>query len=299
MSTKPLLLDGSMGQEIVNRGGKSNYGEWAVAALYEAPEMVKDIHRDYLLAGADVLTTNTYSTTRTRLRYREMENQFETLVHKAGSLAQSARESMQATHPNVQIAGGLGPLEASYVNEFNLSYDEMVTEFDELMTLLEPYVDLYLGETFSTILEARAFLTAAKRHDKPTWVSWTLEDHASVQLRGGETLSDAIESIKPLAPDTILVNCCTPNSIDLGIDILKASELPFGGYANGFVEISPDWEPTTQVDSQVAKQHDLTPERYGQHATKWMESGATIIGGCCDIGPAHIAHLRQIIDKDR
>ena len=61
---KPILLDGGMGQEIVNRGGKGGYGEWAVAALYEDPELVRDIHLDYIRAGADVITTNTYGTTR-------------------------------------------------------------------------------------------------------------------------------------------------------------------------------------------------------------------------------------------
>ena len=84
--SKPILLDGGMGQELVNRGGKGAYGEWAVAALYENPDMVRAIHRDYIHAGADIITTNTYSATRTRLDHVAMENRFAELVRAAGSL---------------------------------------------------------------------------------------------------------------------------------------------------------------------------------------------------------------------
>lgn len=210
--SKPILLDGSMGQEIVNRGGKSDYGEWSVAALYENPQLVKEIHGDYIQAGADVITTNTYSTSRTRLRFKGMEDRLGELVTVAGSLALSAKEESGKT--GLQIAGSFGPLEASYISEFELSFDEMVAEFRELMDLLDPYVDLYLGETFSTTLESKAFLTASTGRDKPVWVSWTLHDHGENHLRGEETLSGAINSLKGFAPDAVLINCCKPESID-------------------------------------------------------------------------------------
>ena len=87
MSAKPILLDGGMGQEIVNRGGKSGFGEWAVAALYDDPDLVREIHLDYIRAGADVITTDTYGTTRIRLRHVGMEDRFEELgsdVRQAG-----------------------------------------------------------------------------------------------------------------------------------------------------------------------------------------------------------------------
>lgn len=295
--TKPLLLDGAMGQEIVNRGGKSGYGEWAVAALYEHPDIVKDIHSDYLQSGADVITTNTYSTTRTRLRHNDMENRFEDLVKLAGSLALEAVERTTNKRSDVQIAAGIGPLEASYISDFTLDFDQMVEQFDELMSLLASYVDIYLGETFSTIVEARAFLTAAQNHDKQAWVAWTLEDHGSDRLRSDETLHEAINTIKPFEPDAILLNCCTPNSIDKGIKHLQQSGLVFGGYANGFVEIPTSWHPTGGVGKQLTTREDLTPEKYGTFVSRWIAHGATIVGGCCDIGPAHIARLRQAIDK--
>ena len=88
---KPILLDGGMGQEIVNRGGKGGFGEWALAALHENPDLVREIHCDYIEAGADVITTNSYGTTRTRLRYMGIEERFEALMRIAGELAVAAR----------------------------------------------------------------------------------------------------------------------------------------------------------------------------------------------------------------
>ena len=288
-----ILLDGGMGQEIVNRGGKVAYGEWAVAALYENPVMVQAIHRDYIQAGADIITTNTYSATRTRLRHVAMEDRFEELVQLAGQLAVQAREASAAGH--VKIAACLPPLEASYVSQFALSFDEMAARYRELMDLLDPYVDIYLGETLSTSQEARAVLKAAQGRDKPIWVSWTLQDHGSNVLRGGETLQDALTSLDSL-PDAILINCCTPDSIDSALPDLRSSGLPFGGYANGFVEIPDEWDDYGGV-TQLQTRTDLSPPAYADRVQHWITTGAAIVGGCCEVGPVHIARLRQLIDQ--
>ena len=289
-----ILLDGGMGQEIVNRGGKVAYGEWAVAALYENPAMVQAIHRDYIQAGADIITTNTYSATRTRLRHVEMEDRFEQLVQLAGQLAVQARETSAAGH--VKIAACLPPLEASYVSQFALSFDEMTARYRELLDLLDPYVDSYLGETLSTSQEARAVLKAAQGRDKPIWIAWTLQDHGSSVLRGGETLQDALASLDSL-PDAVLINCCTPNSIDSALPDLRSSGLPFGGYANGFVEIPDEWDDYGGV-TQLQTRTDLSPPAYADRVQRWIAAGAAIVGGCCEVGPAHISRLRQLIDQE-
>jgi len=284
-----------MGQEIVNRGGKSGYGEWSLAALHENPQIVKEIHLDYIKAGADVITTNTYSTSRTRMKHVGIEDRFEELVKLAGQLAVDARDESGKT--DVKIAASLGPLEASYIHDFKLSFDEMVAQFSELMDLLAPYVDIYLGETFSTIQESRAFLTASQGRNQAVWVSWTLGDHGSINLRGEESLADAIKSLDGFSPDAVLINCCTPDSIDSALSALGDTGLTYGGYANGFVEIPDEWISDGNVD-QIISRKDLTPDIYTDHALNWVNAGATIIGGCCNIGPAHIAHLRQAIDNN-
>ena len=292
--TTPLLLDGSMGHEIVNRGGKSGYGEWGIDALHENPAIIGAIHREYIDAGADVITTNTYSVTRTRLRHVGIEDRLAELAALGGQLAVEARTAR--ARPDVQIAASIGPLEGSYINSFTLSYDEMVAEFSELMTLLAPYVDIYLGETFSTRIEAQAFLTAAQDQPKPIWVAVSLDDSAPAHLRGGETLVSALATIAPFAPDAVLLNCCMPESIDQQLTTLQRAGVPYGGYANGFVKIPDNWQKDRDVVAQIASRTDLSPAVYSQHAQNWLQAGASIVGGCCDIGPEHIAHLRQTLD---
>lgn len=293
-NAKPILLDGGMGQEIVNRGGKGGFGEWAVAAVYEDADLVREIHCDYIRAGADVITTNTYGTTRIRLRHAGIEDRFEELARTAGELTQAARAD--CGRPDVRVAASLPPLEASYVNEFALSFDETAAQFGELMDLLAPYVDIVLGETLSTSFEARAFLQAAAARDKTAWLSLTLDDHGSTNLRGGESLKAVIADLGDATPDALLINCCTPDSISCALPILRARGIPYGAYANGFVEIPDDWEEEGGV-VQLSSRADLPPEVYADHAAGWMEAGASIVGGCCEIGPAHIARLRQLIDS--
>lgn len=291
---KPILLDGGMGQEIYNRGGKGGYGEWATAALYEEPQLVREIHLDYIRAGADVITTNTYGTTRSRMAAVGMEDRFEALVQTAGELAAGARA--EGERGDVRVATSLPPLEASYVNEFALSYDETSAQFGEMMDLLDPYVDIYLGETLSTSFEARAFLEAARGRGKTTWLALTLGDHGATDLRGGEKLEDVIAQARDYAPDALLINCCTPDSVGAALPILGASGLPYGGYANGFVEIPAAWDERGGV-MQLETRRDLSPELYAGDVARWIEAGAAIVGGCCETGPAHIARLRQLIDS--
>lgn len=293
---KPILLDGGMGQEIYNRGGKGGYGEWAVAALYEDPQLVREIHLDYLRAGADVITTNTYGTTRMRLAAVGLEDRFEALVRAAGELASEARA--MAGRGGARIATSLPPLEASYVNEFELSYEAMSAQFGELMDLLDPYVDIFLGETLSTWIEARAFLEAAQGRGKTTWLALTLEDHGSTDLRGREKLADVVSQAREYAPDALLVNCCTPDSVCAALPILQESGLPFGAYANGFVEIPAAWDERGGV-MQLETRSDLSPEVYAEDVKRWIEAGAAVVGGCCETGPAHIARLRQLIDSGK
>ena len=90
-----------------------------------------------------------------------------------------------------------------------------------MMDLLDPYVDIFLGETLSTAFEACAFLEAAQDRSKTVWLSLTLDDHGSTNLRGGESLAEVIESLRDFQLDALLINCCTPDSIHAALPILR------------------------------------------------------------------------------
>ena len=139
-------------------------------------------------------------------------------------------------------------------------------------------------------------MQAAQARDKTTWLSLTLDDHGSTDLRGGESLSQVIGDLGEGLPDALLINCCTPASIHSALPILHASGIPFGAYANGFVEIPDSWDEAGGV-SQLSTRTDLSPEVYAADVARWIDMGASIVGGCCEVGPAHIARLRELIDS--
>ena len=189
------------------------------------------------------------------------------------------------------LAGCLPPLVASYVAEVSKDYNNSLDEYRQLVALQKDGVDLFLIETMSNIDEARAALTAVKEADKPAFVSLTIADDLSNKLRSGEDLRVAIDVLSNENPNGIMLNCSSPEAITKAMSIMTELNIPFGGLGNGFTTISP-LSPGSTVDKLSARK-DLSPKVYAEFACQWVEAGATIIGGCCEIGPEHIDFLCQ------
>ncbi|MDX1461045.1 MAG: homocysteine S-methyltransferase family protein [Xanthomonadales bacterium] len=295
---RPLLLDGSMGQELIKRGVAGHGLLWSAGALLEAPRAVLEIHRDYISAGADIISTNTYAATRVVLGEAGLDHRFEALNILACELALEARE--RSGRP-VRLAGSLPPYQESYRPDLVGCFDEIEPLYREQAALLAQHVDLVLCETLSTAEEGRAAAAGASAAGKPVWVSWTLEDHlradGSARLRSGETLDEAVAALNGLDIAALLVNCSPPEVIGRAVVQLRSlTRLPVGAYGNAFTPIPPMWEHHNDADLPPART-DLGPDAYAGHARDWLDSGAAIIGGCCEIGPAHIARLRELIDR--
>ena len=286
-----VLLDGGMGQELVRRSSQPAHPQWSAFVMMHEPQIVQAVHEDYLRAGARVLTLNTYATTPGRFARFGTQDQFEPLQLKAVELALAARES---TGIEAAIAGCLPPLRGSYHPELVAPFDELLAEYRQIAAIEGPHVDLFLCETMSKAEEARAAATAAAETGKPVWVSWTLDEtlaeDGTARLRSGETLGEAVAALVGLAVEAVLVNCSPPEAIGAGVPELVATGRPCGGYANGFEPIPDAFRPGTTVDI-LGKRRDLGPEVYADHAIAWVEAGARIVGGCCEVGPAHIAAL--------
>jgi len=287
-----VLLDGGMGQELHRRGLKGANILWSAYALVTAPQSVGEIHRDYIKAGAKIITTNTYSTIRRRLEDAAIGASFEKLNVAAGKLAVAARDECAK---DVLIAGSLPPLQGSYRPDLVEEFAIIEPFYREQAEILSPYVDFFLCETMSSSEEARAAATGAASTGKPVWVSWTLHDGGANLLRSGETISQAHAALKDIPVSGFLVNCSSPESITAAMDDLSClGEYPVGGYANAFAGIPKNWALTSDA-SMPGVREDLTPQAYAEHAQHWITSGARIIGGCCEVGPEHIAHLHRMI----
>jgi S-methylmethionine-dependent homocysteine/selenocysteine methylase len=280
-----------MGRELWFRGVEILPTIWSANALLVAPDVVRDIHRDYIAAGADVITTNTYGVVRHELAREGIEHRLRELNELAGQLAVEAREGAGR---EVWIAGSLPPQNASYRPDLVLAPETLEPRYREQAEILAPYVDLFICETMSSAAEAVSAATPACATGKPVWVSYTLHEDRSGRLRSGESIAEAVRALDGLPVTGILANCCAPESITAAMPELRATGATvFGGYANTFTPVPETWtiDGSEPSDGFLGLRDDLEPAAYRDHAQDWLAAGATLIGGCCGTRPAHIALL--------
>jgi S-methylmethionine-dependent homocysteine/selenocysteine methylase len=297
MKQDVILLDGGMGQELYRRGIQGDKVLWSANALLLDVNAVRDVHREFIDAGADVITLNTYSTQPGRLNRAGMGEYIKSLNDIAGTVANEARE--QSGRKEVKIAASIPP-QYSYRPDIELSFDNMYEEYLEMVELLDPYVDLYLCETMTNAEEARAATSACAPKGKPIWCAWTCKDDGSGLLRSDETIEEAVKALKDIDIAAFMANCCAPESVEEVIiqlrSLLSEENAPLiGGYANGFTPIPPEWDPGNIEELGVRKH--FTPEVYRDITMEWVKRGADIIGGCCEISPAHIKAIAQALGK--
>ncbi|CDX12728.1 Homocysteine S-methyltransferase [Mesorhizobium sp. ORS 3324] len=285
--TAVILTDGGMGQELVRRSKSEPTPLWSARVLIDEPELVRDLHAEFIRAGARVITINTYSATPERLAREGAEELFKPLQKRGIELARQARDDAG----DAAIAGCLSPLFGSYAPALTISFEETLGIYRRIVAEQAEGVDLFLCETMASAEEARAAVTAACESGKPVWVSWTLADHGMPRLRSGESIAAAAAALGDLPVSARLLNCCRPEAIAAALPELLALGGPVGAYANGFTSVEALKHGGT-VDVLHAR-HDLDPQAYADQAIAWVEAGAQIVGGCCEVGPAHIAALRD------
>lgn len=293
---KIILKDGGMGQELVRRASDEPTPLWSAFIMLKEPELVRDVHRENIESGARVITLNTYAATPERLEQHDALDHFEPLQRAAIDLAQEAREQAICEWAHeVKIAGCLPPLFASYQPERAPGFEACVDSYAEIAATQAGHVDLMLAETMSSIKEGVAAAVAAKGVGKPVWVSFTIADDGSGRLRSGETVDEALDALEEVSPDAVLLNCSRPGSIDIALPSLLERETLFakGAYANGFESVE-ELKTTGTVDVLKART-DLGPQVYADRAMAWVRDGCEIIGGCCEISPAHIAALHEAL----
>jgi len=292
--TDIILLEGGTGQELLNRSANKAPRHWSAEYLLTEPDLVRAVHRDYIAAGARVITVNAYSASYTRMALLGEEDRVPELQQLAWQLAHAARDDAGPAGHGVAIAGCLPPLNGTYRPDRVRQFEDNLAEYRRLAELQAPHVDFFRCETLSTAQEGRAAAQAAAETGKPVWVSWTLDDAGATTLRSGETITQAHAALSGIPVAAVLANCTAPEAITAAMPELAATTLPTGGYANGFMPIPRTFLPGKTL-SQVAVRQDLDPAAYTRFAMNWITHGATIVGGCCETGPAHIAFLRDTL----
>ena len=288
---KLTILDGGMGSELIRRGATPRDGLWSAGALLDCPETVVDIHADYIRAGAEVITTNSYSTIPSYLEKHGLETRYEELARLAGSLAKTA---VRRSNKAVQIAGSIPPLDESYRPDLIRSPDECRPVYINLVKALLPNIDCFLCETMTSIQEASVAIEAVKSalggRQIPILVSLSLKEAPSGLLRSGESVENAAQVLEPLGISGLLFNCTSPEAIENATSRVNGSvSVPVGGYPNRFVEVPADWTLDNEV--QIKRDKSLTADSFVEGALRCVAKGAEMYGGCCGTTPKFIEAL--------
>ncbi|MCB6184158.1 homocysteine S-methyltransferase family protein [Leeia sp. TBRC 13508] len=295
MAQTVKILDGGMGRELNRIGAPFRQPEWSALALMEGPAYVGQVHDAFINNGAEIITTNSYAVVPFHIGDERFEANGEQLAALAGQLARESAN--KAGHP-VMVAGSLSPALGSYRPDLFVEADS-IRIHQTLIRGLDAYVDVWLAETQSSIAEIRAAHTALAGNSKPFWVSFTLDDEfpgEDVQLRSGESVAEAVKAALALGVKAVLFNCSQPEVMASAVKAARAEianagvSVEVGVYANAFPPQPKDAEANSGLDELRA---DLDPPHYLVWAQRWVEAGASIVGGCCGISPEHIGELAK------
>lgn len=284
-----VLLDGGTGTELARLGADVTPPLWSARALIDSPELVVQVHADYIKAGAEVIVANTFRTSPSILEAAGYGHLADELPELAVSLALEAIEREGAAGA-VCPAGCLSPLVDIAVGS-SLSEEELAAEHEEhSVRQALAGVEIIICETMTSVKEAVIAAQAAKNTGLPFVVSFVASDPR--HLPSGETLDTAVRAVEQLDPLAMAINCCPPEVIDGALATLLAiTNLPVGAYAHLG---SPNKDGSWNFDS------DITPQKFASVTERWFKMGARLIGGCCGSTVEHIqaARERLVIGKN-
>lgn len=270
-----------MGTELQRRGYKTALPLWSGPANFDVPKLVQAIHEDYIKAGSEVITTNTF---RTNIRAWKIVGRGKKAAD-ATKIGIDLALSVAAKHPGVIVGGSISTVEDCYEPESTPANNELEDEHGAQVALFKDSgVDFLMIETLNTIRETEIIARHAHKAGLPIWISVVTNEAGD--LLSGESITALVEAVSPYSPAVMGVNCRPPEVILAGAKKLAAA---FSGdkliYANG------DGQPANDLGWQFYDR--CSPEDYLTHAEEWIDLGFNIIGSCCGASPAHIKALKD------
>ena len=293
-----VVLDGAMGTELERLGAPMHDAVWCGKALEDYPDLVREVHRSYIEAGADVITTNTYASARHSLEPGGLGDRVEEWNARAVAFAREARDATDSPRP-VYVAGSV----STFGNFNRLDPAELARGMREQAQILARHgVDLLLLETLGSMRNGlEAGVEAIADLGLPVWVAMSCmqsrnseevmlgveesQAHSSDDLRMAyEPFGPAMAAVMARGGSAALMMHSDLNVTRAALESIAAHyDGPRGAYPNAGHWLRPQWAFVDQV----------SPEAYAEEASAWVASGARIVGGCCGIGPAHIKAVRE------
>ncbi len=258
-----FLLDGGVGSELTRLGLEHRPG------VIHGPEVTRKVHENYLGAGVDLLTTDTFTTNRYVLRrFGHPEERMAEFTRQAVEIAREARDRI---NPKALIVGSMsGP-----------GFENIEQEYaDQAEALVAGGVDILQPE-YTSFINCAPAVRAASRSGLPVFLGVRHVTEKGL-LDTGHTIQEVIDSLDGNLPDAILLMCSPPEAISISLPVLRQA---FDGAIGGYANILHRWD-------------ELTPERYAEFGRGWIrDHGAQIMGGCCGTRPEHIAGLRSVVNE--
>ena len=295
---KTRILDGGMGQELLARGMEPNGTLWSANALLNEKyhKLILDTHIDFVKAGAEVIVTTTFTTRKLRLKDNNSEDKFEYLNKKAGEIAQQTKK----LYPQLLIAGGLPPQNLTYEADTR-SENEIYENFHSQAKLLNPYVDFFYFDVLSSVREFQVAINSIQDFKKPYLIGAHISE--GTKLPSGEKISDILNKIEHNNLLGIILSCVSPENYELNLKEIQKLGVTFGFKLNAFIKTNPKpnytgaykKSKTGNPNEFLGQRKDLTPKKMAEFAKKFKESGATILGGCCETRPDHIKEMAKLL----
>jgi S-methylmethionine-dependent homocysteine/selenocysteine methylase len=284
-----IILDGGTGTDIQRRGAPMHSDTWCADVNGTHLDIVEAVHRDYVAAGADVVTANTFATSALSFNYYKRDDD----VLRLDALAVSAAKSAVAG-TSVVVAGSVSTMRPVYPGTDRTNLDFNWSEGDarkllrrKIENLVDCGVDFIMMEMMRDADLSLWACETAMVSGLPVWIGIAVERDASGELTGfgrnDQKLSYFGGRLCALKPDVVSVMHTSPEDTGAALDLIRQTwRGPMGAYPESGYFKAPDW-----VFS------DITPDELVQFARGWQQQGVSAVGGCCGIGPRHIAALKK------
>lgn len=286
----PFILDGGLATELESQGHNLNHSLWSAKLLLENPQAIVDAHLAYLQAGAKCVISASYQASIVGFMSLGLsEIDAEQAIILSVELARDAVEQFHFQHPTKHkpiVAASVGPYGAylangsEYTGEYQLG-DQELTHFHErrMQLLSNTSADVLACETIPSQQEANVLSSLIKLQEKPAWVSFSCKNNT--QISDGNTLGESAKLLEN--NDKIIavgINCTSPQYLKYLIPALKK-------HTTKDIIVYPNSGECFHADSKTWH-GSVEPMECAQESIKWHQLGASIIGGCCRMGPEHI-----------
>ena len=292
-----IILDGAIGAELEKKGAKMHKDLWCGTCSVESPDLVKKVHEEYILAGADIITTNTYATTPIAMKQYGFDNQVNEFNKKS---VQLAKEAVKNTNKDVAIAGSV----STFGSLYKYGLEAMKPGFKEQLNILSNEgVDLIILEAMSSQADIVETIVECSSQTKlPVWlsISCVIDDNTNKVMLGFsdtfdtdtnvyEDFETSMDNFSKIHQGPILI---AHSDIEVTGQAIKIAKKKFNGvlgaYPNRGHYEKPHWK---FVDN-------ITPSEYLEKAKSWVENGTQIIGGCCGVGVEEIKAI-SVLKKNQ